>query len=472
MGHTGRALAASLFTLSCCTVALHAQATTEETGNFVVGGTVIWVKATDAGVVQLFMSQGYRDAFARPIALPAASLRRWAESAQTISYHQPAARNASDSAEVSSGTLGESGTVLERWVAATGGGVRVERGGHVILHMPDDPGRDFIAAIAQAAKLTQEASAPRASALPAQHSVVTAQRSAVSAPRSTPPAPHRPAPEERRVVAAHAAVPSVPVHLQAVTIAAAPSGAAETPQLKLRAPVMRAAALIPAPAARINAAMHPAIVGMATAPASASRAPSVRVKAPRVVHMALIPATRMAMAAAPAPATAPSRMPHAPHPAMPATQPVAKLAAPPVGSPPASPAAAPPAPSTAPAPPMPGEEDKHIRTPLGPFVVPAAAMRSRTSQVQYCYAQLGLRYDPDLTGSIAIRVSLAAATDTVTNVEITGRTWSTDGVTAGEVEACVRTLIHDWRFEPSEIRQSDRTIELKFTFRPDQANKR
>lgn len=121
---------------------------------------------------------------------------------------------------------------------------------------------------------------------------------------------------------------------------------------------------------------------------------------------------------------------------------------------------------------MPGEEDKHIRTPLGPFVVPAAAMRSRTSQVQYCYAQLGLRYDPDLTGSIAIRVSLAAATDTVTNVEITGRTWSTDGVTAGEVEACVRTLIHDWRFEPSEIRQSDRTIELKFTFRPDQANKR
>lgn len=437
MGHTGRALAASLFTLSCCTAALHAQATTEETGNFVVGGTVIWVKATDAGVVQLFMSQGYRDAFARPIALPAASLRRWAESAQTISYHQPAERNGSDSAEVSSGSLGESGMVLERWVAATGGGVRVERGGHVILHMPDDPGRNFIAAIAQAAKLTQEASAPRASAPPVHHAVLTAQRSAVSGPRSTPPAPHRAAPEERRVVAAHAAVPSLQVPHQAVTLGAAPSGAAETPRLKLRAPVMRAAALIPAPPARINAAMHPAIVGMATAPASASRAPSVRVKAPRVVHMALIPATRMAMAAAPAPATAPSRMP-----------------------------------STAPVPPAPGEEDKHIRTPLGPFVVPAAAMRSRTSQVQYCYAQLGLRYDPDLTGSIAVRASLAAATDTVTNVEITGRTWSTDGVTAGEVEACVRTLIHDWRFAPSEIRQPDRTIELKFTFRPDRANKR
>ena len=450
MGHTGRALAASLFTIFCCTVASHAQATTEETGNFVVGGTVIWVKATDAGVVQLFMSQGYRDAFARPIALPAASLRRWAESAETISIHQPTERNGSDSAEVSSGSLGETGMVLERWVAATGGGVRVERGGHVILHMPDDPGRNFIAAIAEAAKLTPEDSAPS----------------------STPPAPHRAAPEERRVVAAHAAVPGVPVHLQAVTIAAAPSGAAETPRLKLRAPVMRAAALIPAPAARIDAAMHPAVVGMATAPPSASRVPSVRVKAPRVLHMALIPATRMTMAAAPAPVTAPSRTPHAPHPAMPATQPVAKLAAPPVGAPPASPAAALQAPSTAPAPPTPAEEDKHIRTPLGPFVIPAAAMRSRTSQVQYCYAQLGLRYDPDLTGSIAVRASLAAATDTVTNVEITGRTWSTDGVTAGEVEACVRTLIHDWRFEPSEIRQPDRTIELQFTFRPDQANKR
>ena len=140
-------------------------------------------------------------------------------------------------------------------------------------------------------------------------------------------------------------------------------------------------------------------------------------------------------------------------------------------------AAAAPPPATAPSPtppvpPTPGEEDKHIRTPLGPFVVPAVAMRSRTSQVRYCYAQLGLRYDPDLTGSIAVLVSLAAATDTVTNVEITGRTWSTDGVTAGEVEACVRTLIHDWRFEPSELRQPDRTIELKFTFRPDQANTR
>ena len=99
-------------------------------------------------------------------------------------------------------------------------------------------------------------------------------------------------------------------------------------------------------------------------------------------------------------------------------------------------------------------------------------MRTRASQVQYCYAQLGQRYDPDLTGSIAVRVSLAADTDSVTNVEITGRTWSTDGVTAGEVEACVRTLIRDWRFEPSEIRRSDRTIELHFTFHPDQADKR
>jgi len=414
MGHTGRALAACLFTLSCCAATLHAQAMTEETGNFVVGGTVIWIKATDAGVVQLFMSQGYRDAFARPIALPAASLRRWAESAQTISYPQPTARDASDSAEVSSGSLGASGTVLERWVAATGGGVRVERGGHVILHMPDDPGRSFIAAMAQAAKLTQEASTP---------------------PASPAPAPGRVASVKQSVVAEHAPVPGLPAPHQALTVAAAPSGATETPRLRLRAPAMRAVALIPAPAARINTAMHPAVVRLATAPASVSRAPSVRVKAPRVVHMALIPATRIAMAAAaPPPATAPSPTP--------------------------------------PVSPTPGEEDKHIRTPLGPFVVPAAAMRSRTSQVRYCYAQLGLRYDPDLTGSIAVLVSLAAATDTVTNVEITGRTWSTDGVTAGEVEACVRTLIHDWRFEPSELRQPDRTIQLKFTFRPDQANTR
>ena len=459
MGHTGRALAACLFTLSCCAATLHAQAATEETGNFVVGGTVIWVKATDAGVVQLFMSQGYRDAFARPIALPAASLRRWAESAQQIASHQSREHTGGDSAEVSSGSLGESGMVLERWVAPTGGGVRVERGGQVILHMPDDPGRTFIAAVAEAAKLTQEASAPRASKM-------VAQRAAVPAPRATPP----------RLTVVREPMPDLATPYQTVAITAAPPGASEMPRVKLRTPAARAAQLIPAPAARVNAAMHPAVVRVAAAPAGAARAPSVRVPAPRVVHMALVPAARIAMTPAAAPVTAPSRAPRAPHAAMPAARSAALLAGPRAASPAASPAASlaasPSAPPAAPPTSAPREEDKHIRTPLGPFVVPAAAMRTRASQVQYCYAQLGQRYDPDLTGSIAVRVSLAADTDSVTNVEITGRTWSTDGVTAGEVEACVRTLIRDWRFEPSEIRRSDRTIELHFTFHPDQADKR
>lgn len=106
--------------------------------------------------------------------------------------------------------------------------------------------------------------------------------------------------------------------------------------------------------------------------------------------------------------------------------------------------------------------DKHIDTPLGPFVVPAAKLVDRDTQITYCYTELGLRYDRHLTGDVTVRVSLNSAgyADTV---EVTKRTW--DGVAAAEVESCMRALIEDWTFDDRQP-SDPRTVELHFTLTP------
>ena len=106
--------------------------------------------------------------------------------------------------------------------------------------------------------------------------------------------------------------------------------------------------------------------------------------------------------------------------------------------------------------------DKHIDTPLGPFVVPAAKLVDRDTQIRYCYTELGLRYDRHLTGDVTVRVSLSSA-GLADTVEVTKRTW--DGVPAAEVESCMRALIEDWSFDDRQPPDA-RTVELHFTLTP------
>jgi hypothetical protein len=106
--------------------------------------------------------------------------------------------------------------------------------------------------------------------------------------------------------------------------------------------------------------------------------------------------------------------------------------------------------------------DKHIQTPLGPFVVPGAKLLDHDTEIRYCYTELGLRYDRHLTGDVTVRVSVseAGAADTV---EVTKRTW--DGVAAAEVESCMRAMIEDWSFDDRQPSDS-KTVELHFTLTP------
>jgi hypothetical protein len=107
--------------------------------------------------------------------------------------------------------------------------------------------------------------------------------------------------------------------------------------------------------------------------------------------------------------------------------------------------------------------DKLIRTPLGPFTVPAALLSDRDKEAQYCYTQLGLKYNPELKGEITVRLSLRPDGG-VDEAVVTKRSWQ--GISAGEVEACVRALAHDWTFASNDPSVSNGAKILTFSFTP------
>lgn len=118
-----------------------------------------------------------------------------------------------------------------------------------------------------------------------------------------------------------------------------------------------------------------------------------------------------------------------------------------------------PAPLAAPAPPA----DKLIHTPLGPFTIPGALLSDRDKEAQYCYTQLGLKYNPDLKGEITVK--LAVGSDgAVSDAIVTRRSWQ--GISAGEVESCVRAVAHDWTFTSSDPAVTNGAKVLTFSFAP------
>ncbi|MEP7064823.1 MAG: hypothetical protein ABI889_02195, partial [Gemmatimonadota bacterium] len=61
-----------------------AQTTVRETGSVTVGGYLVWVRGTNAKVVELFVGRGFRDAFARPHDIDAARLQQWIDSVRAV----------------------------------------------------------------------------------------------------------------------------------------------------------------------------------------------------------------------------------------------------------------------------------------------------------------------------------------------------------------------------------------------------
>ena len=90
---------------------------------------------------------------------------------------------------------------------------------------------------------------------------------------------------------------------------------------------------------------------------------------------------------------------------------------------------------------------------LGLFV------RSRESQLRYCYQEFGLKSNPSLAGTVTVAIAMTGGGD-VTGVNITNRTWGGPG--ASEAESCIRSKIQSWRFPASD--QGGGTYSFPFNF--------
>src|SRR2546421_252518 len=91
---------------------------------------------------------------------------------------------------------------------------------------------------------------------------------------------------------------------------------------------------------------------------------------------------------------------------------------------------------------------------LGQFV------RSRESQLRFCYQEYGLKSNPSLAGTVTVAISLTGSGD-VTGVNITNRTWNGPG--ASEAESCIRNKIESWRFPSSDAGGGTYSFPFNFT---------
>lgn len=88
-------------------------------------------------------------------------------------------------------------------------------------------------------------------------------------------------------------------------------------------------------------------------------------------------------------------------------------------------------------------------------------VRSRESQLRFCYQEYGLKTNPGLAGSITVNITLASS-GSVTGVDVGRRTWS--GAGASETESCIRSRIRAWRFPTSA--SGEGTYAFSFNFTP------
>lgn len=87
-------------------------------------------------------------------------------------------------------------------------------------------------------------------------------------------------------------------------------------------------------------------------------------------------------------------------------------------------------------------------------------VRSRESQLRFCYNEYGLKTNPSLAGSVSASVTLTPS-GSVTGVTITNRTWS--GAGASETEQCIAEKIRGWRFPSSDAGGGTYAFSFSFT---------
>jgi hypothetical protein len=88
-------------------------------------------------------------------------------------------------------------------------------------------------------------------------------------------------------------------------------------------------------------------------------------------------------------------------------------------------------------------------------------VRSRESQLRFCYQEYGLKVNPRLAGSVTVNIAIGQSGG-VSNVSIGSRSWSGSG--ASEAESCIRSRIRGWKFPASSTGEG--TYGFTFNFTP------
>jgi hypothetical protein len=415
----------------------------QETGSLQFGGTVAWIRVTDAGAVDLYAANGYRTPFAHPTVLTADETDRLAGLAE----HVLATPRGSDTARMamadgdltvqpfaqSSDSMG-----LNLYVGALrpdGIKARVFAGG-----LPQ-----LIAALRQTVQVARDQATRAAAAQAAIAQAAADSASKAQAPTEVAmatPAPAAPEPAVTPAAPAPAApvAPVAPAPLPAPSPAAAPS------------PPAPAAAVVatPAPVRTMSVLPHADVGKTPTDTGSlvvhkrttmrhstiTTTTPSLGAPLPTNTPPArLLPDssanTRRTSAARPAAlpiVPVANRKPPIPAPAMPAptvtTQAAAGAVAPPAAAAPVG-------------------TDRVTESVIGNLV------RQWEPQLQLCYTDYGLRANHDLAGTVTVHIAISG-TGEVGAVDIPQHHWSSQTGVA-PVESCIRSRVKTWLFPPASL---------------------
>jgi hypothetical protein len=401
-------------------------ATEQEVGTLHWGPTVVWLRATDAGVVQVYASTGYRSAFVQPVALNIDDVDRWATLLEQLA--SPTQISAT-SAHLSDGdasrvTLGGGDLVLEMelatasepklqvWVGASRpdavvalvvpegadqAALLLRSAAHVARRLRDAATRDAAATTAAAADPTPPVHTEIAT--------VPLSQTAISRTASEPPAVPDPpaapvgAPEspvvETNVVQAPPVLTRAPVTAAVPATRALPSARQTTTVIKFIAPASQ-----PARPAHTGAIAIPVLkTTTATTP--------LRVAAPALASITTVN-------------SAPQRSTVHQRSVVAGTAHTVSSSATHVTSTTASN----------------GVDDATVQNLVGQW----------RPELMYCYTQFGLREHASLAGALVVRVALSPS-GSVGHSVIGSRNWNGDG--GAEVESCIRSRVGSWHFPPA-----------------------
>jgi hypothetical protein len=367
-------------------LATQTQQRETETGSWRSGDAIIWIRVAPTGAIAVFASHGYRSAFAHAVYITPEDAERWADMGDHVVAGQPAPGVILADSELAlePARQGDSTVLTVRL-----GGVKPDG---ITFFMTSTAIRDISPMLRQTARTARANQAANAS--PSAAATPPAAPPAASAPAAAAPA--TPAPVAAVVAPqASAAIVAPPEVAAAGTSDAAPSPAPES-----IVPVSTTAT----PAVAANTATCAPVKTAATTPAKVAQVTNPTVSATKAK-----PTTQVA-----------------------ASSEMRRTSAGII----AKPAAA-----------TPTRDDVTDATKLSGSTV-ANLVKQWESQLDLCYSEYGLKVNPALTGSIAVRLAIRSSGE-VAAATFTRHKWSGAGGT--EAESCMRARAMAWMFPPASI---------------------